>query len=128
MAVAQAAFIASSIRHATSPRTYPDTVALLESLHPICPVGLVTNNFRPVVTAVLSALPALDVFSVIATVDQAGMTPKPAPELHAYAIAQLGIPAADCVAIEDSDQGIEAALAAGSRCLDIHTFRPVTPS
>lgn len=125
---AQNAFIASSISHAAQPCLYRDTVALLDRLHPTCPVGLVTNNFRPIVDAMLHAVPTLNVFSVIATVDLPNMRPKPAPDLYGYAAAQLTIAPSECIAIEDSDQAIEAALAANIRCIDVRTFRPVIPS
>ena len=38
---------------------------------------------------------------------------KPAPDIYLEAAARLGIPAVDCVALEDSEPGIDAALAAG---------------
>lgn len=42
---------------------------------------------------------------------------KPAPDLFLFAAAQLGLDAADCVVIEDSPAGIQAARAAGMRVL-----------
>jgi HAD superfamily hydrolase (TIGR01509 family) len=38
---------------------------------------------------------------------------KPAPDIYYYALQQLGVPAAECLAIEDSANGLEAARAAG---------------
>ena len=38
---------------------------------------------------------------------------KPAPDIYLEAAMRLGIPAVDCVALEDSEPGIDAALAAG---------------
>jgi HAD superfamily hydrolase (TIGR01509 family) len=42
--------------------------------------------------------------------------PKPAPDLYLHAAARLGVPAGDCVVIEDSAAGARAARAAGMRC------------
>lgn len=42
---------------------------------------------------------------------------KPAPDIFQLALAQLGLPAGDCVAVEDSDNGVCAALAAGLNAL-----------
>lgn len=42
--------------------------------------------------------------------------PKPAPDLYLMAAARLGVPAADCVVIEDSVAGATAARAAGMAC------------
>ena len=38
---------------------------------------------------------------------------KPAPDIYQWVLAQLGLPAAACLAIEDSANGLRAALAAG---------------
>jgi beta-phosphoglucomutase-like phosphatase (HAD superfamily) len=57
---------------------------------------------------------------------------KPAPDLYLYAAAQLGVPIARCVIIEDSEVGATGAvasgakvigLAAGLHCLDDHCDR-----
>ncbi|MGG6264801.1 HAD family hydrolase [Leptolyngbya sp. AN03gr2] len=38
---------------------------------------------------------------------------KPAPDIYLYALEKLNLSAADCIAIEDSYQGLQAALSAG---------------
>ena len=38
---------------------------------------------------------------------------KPNPEIYLHTVASLGLPAASCVAVEDSDVGITAACRAG---------------
>ncbi len=43
--------------------------------------------------------------------------PKPAPDLFRYAAAQLNVPPAYCLVVEDAAAGIEAALAAGMPAL-----------
>jgi HAD superfamily hydrolase (TIGR01509 family) len=40
---------------------------------------------------------------------------KPAPDVYLWVLQQLGVQAADCIALEDSDNGLRAALAAGIR-------------
>jgi beta-phosphoglucomutase-like phosphatase (HAD superfamily) len=46
---------------------------------------------------------------------------KPAPDIYQFVLRELHLPAADCVALEDSSHGLEAAKAAG-------LFTLVTPS
>jgi HAD superfamily hydrolase (TIGR01509 family) len=46
---------------------------------------------------------------------------KPAPDVYVAALAQLGLSARECLAIEDSENGLRAAVALGIPCL-------VTPS
>ncbi len=49
---------------------------------------------------------------------------KPAPDIFLYAAEQLGLPPNDCVVVEDTPPGIEAARAAGARCLGLCTTFP----
>ena len=42
---------------------------------------------------------------------------KPAPDLFLHAAARCGTPPARCVVVEDSKSGVEAARAAGMRCI-----------
>ncbi len=117
------AFIQVGVTDAANARLYPDAMGLLDHMHAFCPVGLVTNNYLPIVDALIDAHPAFKVFSTIATADQAGMSPKPAPDLYRAATQALACPADRCVAIEDSDQGIAAAQAAGLQTVDVREFR-----
>jgi HAD superfamily hydrolase (TIGR01509 family) len=57
-------------------------------------------------------------FDVIITLDDVGV-PKPAPDLFIEAARRLDSDPADCVVLEDSDQGITAAGKAGMRCFDV---------
>jgi beta-phosphoglucomutase-like phosphatase (HAD superfamily) len=63
---------------------------------------------------------ALDSFSVIGAAEQA-QHKKPAPDVFEYVLRELQESAADCVAIEDSANGLAAAKAAG-------LFTVITPS
>jgi len=60
---------------------------------------------------------------------------KPAPDLFLYAAEQLNTEPQDCIVIEDSLNGVKAAVSAGMTCLavpdfelsDINTFKALTP-
>jgi len=45
---------------------------------------------------------------------------KPAPDLFLFAAEHMGVPPSQCLVIEDSRAGVEAARAAGMRCLGYH--------
>lgn len=45
--------------------------------------------------------------------------PKPAPDLYRVALARSGVPAAGALAFEDSPIGVQAARAAGVRCIAV---------
>ena len=50
---------------------------------------------------------------------------KPAPDIFLATAHQLGLPPAQCVVIEDAVNGIQAAKAAGMRCVAVaQTFAP----
>jgi HAD superfamily hydrolase (TIGR01509 family) len=57
-------------------------------------------------------------FDCIRTRDDVKMG-KPAPDLYLSAAECLGVPVARCIAIEDSPNGMKAALAAGMRCIAV---------
>lgn len=40
---------------------------------------------------------------------------KPAPDIYFWVLDRLGLPAADCIAVEDSENGLRSSLAAGIR-------------
>ncbi|MCU0900708.1 MAG: HAD-IA family hydrolase [Cypionkella sp.] len=50
--------------------------------------------------------------------------PKPAPDLYLHAASRLGVSTADCVVVEDSPTGAQAARAAGMRCLGYAAHTP----
>ena len=58
---------------------------------------------------------------------QAMGRPKPAPDVYLAAAAACGAIPADCIVIEDSAAGAQAALAAGMRCLGFAPHGPDAP-
>ena len=46
---------------------------------------------------------------------------KPNPEIFLTAAKRIGLPAAECLVVEDAASGVQAAKAAGSRCLALTT-------
>jgi HAD superfamily hydrolase (TIGR01509 family) len=43
--------------------------------------------------------------------------PKPSPDIYAKALSELGVQSQDCVAVEDTEASLQAALAASIRCI-----------
>lgn len=80
--------------------------------------------------AVGSSGPALNVAAVMDRLDPDGQIAvrvsgndvtrgKPDPQVFQIAAERLGLPAASCIVIEDAPAGIEAAHAAGMRCIGL---------
>lgn len=63
----------------------------------------------------VSALLAPDLLALFDKVGAGDTVPhkKPAPDVYLWVLAQLGLPAAACLAIEDSANGLKASLGAG---------------
>ena len=78
-------------------------------------LGIASTTSPENVTALLSTSlgdHGIDWFDVIAAGDIVERK-KPAPDIYEYALQRLGLPATDCLAIEDSGSGLKSALAAG---------------
>ena len=80
-------------------------------------LAIVSGAARSEVETVLQAA-GLDVFDVIVSAEDVARG-KPDPEGYLLALEQLGVRAADAVAIEDAPPGIAAAKAAGLRCVAV---------
>jgi len=77
------------------------------------PMAIATTTTRANVDALLQRN-GLDegLFVVIGAADVVPVL-KPAPDVFLYALEHLGLPAGECIAIEDSHNGLRASLAAG---------------
>lgn len=73
------------------------------------------ENVEALLTASL-APDAMSWFEVIGAGDIVSAK-KPAPDIYLWVLEQLGLPAADCLAIEDSKNGLQSALTATLRCV-----------
>lgn len=89
------------------------------------PTGLVTMSYERFVAPVLAALPH-GTFDVVVTGDRVSRG-KPHPEPYLHAAALLGVPAPECVAIEDSETGSRSAEAAGCLVVVVQNHVPVRP-
>ncbi len=81
-------------------------------------LGIVTGAGRTGVEATLRAHALHGVFETIVTSDDVKRG-KPAPECYLLAAERLGLAPKDCVAIEDTEHGVNAAAAAGIACLAV---------
>ena len=72
------------------------------------------------VQRVLKILNLIGQFDFVATRDDVGKG-KPDPEIYNLVARELEIPPAQCLVIEDSPAGVQAALAAGMWCIAVTT-------
>ena len=79
-------------------------------------LAIATTTTRANVEALLAAASPLPAFEAIAAGDEVPAK-KPAPDIYLLALRLLGLPAAACVAVEDTANGVASAVGAGLRCL-----------
>lgn len=84
------------------------------------PLAIASSSPRDDVVPCLDALGVTPLFDDrLATVERVGGAGKPAPDLYLLAARMLGADPSACVAVEDSQPGLDAAIAAGMRCVAV---------
>jgi beta-phosphoglucomutase-like phosphatase (HAD superfamily) len=96
-------------------------VAVARAHHGSIPMGVVSGGPRVAVQAALERAGILDLFDALVTIEDVDQG-KPAPDLYLLALNRLNMEPAECVAYEDTDEGVAAARSAGIRCIDV---RPI---
>ena len=94
------------------------TRQVLRQLHGTVRMGIVTSSRREHFEIIHAATGMLDYID-FTLMREDYLHSKPDPEPYLTAMRKNGLSAAECVAIEDSDRGLRAALAAGLRCIVI---------
>jgi HAD superfamily hydrolase (TIGR01509 family) len=104
----------------------PGAVELLDALAGRgLPLALCTSTASPHAEERLAAAGIIDRFAVIVTRSDVS-NPKPHPDPYLLAARKLGREAADCVAVEDSPNGLRAGAAAGMMALLVPDLAPAT--
>jgi len=75
-------------------------------------IGVATNSIRETTIAMLSYSQLIEYFDCIVTNSEI-QEPKPHPEIYITACKQLGLKPAEVLVVEDNENGIKAAKAAG---------------
>ncbi|HTD16546.1 MAG TPA: HAD family phosphatase, partial [Chthoniobacterales bacterium] len=75
-------------------------------------VSVASGGYLPVVEKTLEVIGFKDFFPVIVTTEQVNRG-KPFPDMFLEAAKRMGVPPNECLVLEDSPAGIEAAKAAG---------------
>jgi sugar-phosphatase len=82
------------------------------------PLGVASSSSYAIIDAVLERLALRDRFAVVHSGEEEPRG-KPDPGVYRSAARKLGVPAAACVALEDSPSGVASAKAAGMRCIAV---------
>ncbi len=79
-------------------------------------LAVASSSNRALIDTVLETIGVADAFSATVSSEEVARG-KPAPDVYVEAARRLGVEAADCAAVEDSENGIRSAAAAGMRVL-----------
>ena len=96
----------------------PGAVEAVESLSAAWPLGLASSANRPVIELVLSLSGLGECFSATVSSEEVARG-KPAPDVYLQAARELGVAAGECVAVEDSANGIRSAVAAQMKVIAV---------
>jgi len=100
---------------------WPHNIDLLrQAQQSQCKVALATMSHCPQAQLILDVLDLAEAFDFVATRDDVE-NGKPDPEIYHLVAAELALPPEDCLVIEDSPSGVEAALAAGMKVVAVAT-------
>ena len=95
----------------------PGLIDLLEILiRKNIPMAVASSSFPEIIEIILMRTGLRKYFQAVVSSQEAGKS-KPEPDVFLLAAQRLGIKPEDCLVIEDSDNGIRAAKAAGMRCI-----------
>jgi HAD superfamily hydrolase (TIGR01509 family) len=103
----------------------PQAVETVRELAGRWRLGLASSSNRPIIALVLDRSGLADCFAAVVSSEEVERG-KPAPDVYFAVAGQLGADPTACVAIEDSANGIKAAIAAGMRTIAVpnREFRP----
>ena len=100
---------------------WPHTVSLLRlAKENGCRTGLATSSYRSMTLDVLRALDIERSLDVVLTREDVEK-PKPDPEMYLLAAQRFDLPPEECLVVEDSPNGVRAAVAAGTNVIAFAT-------
>ncbi len=101
---------------------FPGAAAAVERLAARWPLAVASSSNRPLIDLVLE-LSGLAPFFLATVSSEEVPRGKPAPDVYLEAARRLGVDAFRCAAVEDSENGIRSAKAAGMRAIAIPNHR-----
>ena len=105
---------------AEAPRLIDGITDVLDALHGKYVMGVVTSSRKDHFDLIHRTTGVLKYFDFVLTADDFSRV-KPDPEPYRLAVARSGIDPGACVAVEDSERGLQSATAAGISCIVVPT-------
>lgn len=106
------------VRYASHLPLIDGAVGAVRRLARSFPLAVASSSNRPLIDAVLATAGIADCFAATVSSEEVARG-KPSPDVYLEAARRLGVAPAQCAAVEDSANGIRAAVAAG---MDVVAF------
>ncbi|MDD5455317.1 MAG: HAD family phosphatase [Candidatus Ratteibacteria bacterium] len=101
---------------------FPQVRELLMSLKKKYVLGVASNSDKKFIAGIIRNTGLTHYFETVLTINDI-KKPKPSPEIYLLSAQKMGLKPEECVVIEDSVYGIEAAKKAGMKCIAVsHTL------
>ncbi|MBX5456795.1 MAG: HAD family phosphatase [Thermogemmatispora sp.] len=117
------AYFRELVRQNPQSLALPGALELLQAVHEAGIAQALASSTPPENIALISELLGLQRYLQVLISGEMVERGKPAPDIFLKAAEALQVPPSTCVVIEDAVAGIEAAHAAGMRCLAVATTR-----
>ena len=105
----------------------PGAIGAVDCAARFGPTGLASGSHRSLIDIVIADAPLRGKFQAVVCADEVPAG-KPAPDVYLQAARELDVPAANCVCLEDSANGILAGKSAGMRVIAVPDHRlPPSP-
>jgi HAD superfamily hydrolase (TIGR01509 family) len=112
--------IQAEIELSSEVKLFPGALELLKALQGKVRLGLASMNNRRVINHMLNKMNIRRFFDAVLTAEDIAQS-KPNPEIFLKCATKLKSAPSDCVVVEDSIFGVEAAKAAKMRCIAVLT-------
>lgn len=89
-------------------------------------MAIASSSYYEIIDAVISRMDLHDIFDVIHSAQDEPLG-KPHPGVYLSTAKKLGVDPSECIAIEDSVNGLASAKAAGMRCIVVPDMNHYTP-
>ena len=109
-------------RYGERPPLLDGAVEAVERLAARWPLGLASSSPRRLIDLVLAVTGLAERFRASISTEEVERG-KPAPDVYLQVAARLGVPPGECVAVEDSSNGVRSAVAAGMRVVAVPSER-----
>jgi HAD superfamily hydrolase (TIGR01509 family) len=118
--IAEHVIDAMAAGYAEAPPLLPGAVEAVRRMGARWPLGLASSSPARLIARVLAAAGIEGEFAVTLSTEEVGPG-KPAPDVYLTVAERMGVAPDRCAAVEDSTNGLRAALAAGMRVIAVPT-------